>query len=109
MEIAKKRLSRWGMILCSAFVCYAAYNVFLVFTGAWQAAIVVAIVTFPFSVAVNILCDWLQDIFQMSNQARSSLELLLFCLSGIVEFYLIGAVIEKLLMRKKIDTVDEEP
>lgn len=93
--------SKFGLLLALVFSAYAAYNSYLASTGAWQAPILNAIVTFPFSVAANAFCDWLQPVANLSHERRNSIEAILIFAIGVCEFYSIGWMVERLLARAR--------
>lgn len=90
----KHNISKSGLLLVGIFLVFSGYYLFLAFSGAWQATIFISLATLPFSIGVNVFCDWLQDAMHLSNQAASTLEIAITCLVGIVEFYAIGCAID---------------
>src|SRR6478735_1841247 len=98
--MVKRIFSKTGLVFSAIFFSYAAYNLYLASTGAWQAPILNAIITFPFSIAANDFCDWLQVHAQLSHESRSRVESALVMMTGVIEFYLLGFFCEKLLASK---------
>ncbi|HPO25692.1 MAG TPA: hypothetical protein PK135_13635 [Arenimonas sp.] len=93
------RVSRLGLFLASAFSIYAGRNLYMSAQGEWQAPILNAILTLPFSVLANFFCDWLQQVGSLTHQTRNAVESCLIFSMGILEFYLIGWILENLLTR----------
>jgi hypothetical protein len=96
-----KKLSMGGAFLAGVFFCFAAFYLILFYYGHWQAPIFIYIATIPFSLLVNGMFDWLQSYFQMTHQLRSWLEAISSSGVGVVEFYLIGYLLERMVAKIK--------
>lgn len=91
-----KFFSKCGVALSTLFVAYACYNFYLAASGAWQAPILTAIVSLPFSMLVNVFCDWLQQAMVLDHGTRSTVESIVVAVIGAIEFYLVGWLIERI-------------
>ena len=95
------RVSPWGVLGASAFLCFAANNLHLAQLGAWQAPLFTAMATLPFSLAANAACDALQASLGWTHEWRNAVEALLIAAVGLVEYYVIGALLERVVRRAR--------
>jgi len=90
-----RKLPRLGLTLAGSFLVYSSYFILLAYQGAWQGPFFILFATFPFSVFINQFMNWLQELLRLSNQIRSLVEISINCVSGTIEFYVIGYLIER--------------
>lgn len=99
-------ISRLGVFLAAAFFAYSVYFLIPIVGGSPPAPIFISLVTLPFSIGINVICDRLQDAMHLSNQQAYVFEIVTTCLFGIVEFYAIGCVIDYFRRYKHESQVD---
>lgn len=99
--VVKLSVAKMGLLLAVTFLIYASYFLFLAYRGEGQATIFISLATLPFSIGVNIFCDWLQDAMHLTNRLAYVLEITITCLVGMAEFYAIGVIIEHIFRRRR--------
>ena len=95
----KFRVSRSGVVLAAAFLCYSIYFLWLFVQGAGQAPIFIYLATLPVSICVNVLVDALQNSLQWADPLRVNVELGLTVLLGVLLYYAVGHLLSTIVKK----------
>lgn len=93
-------ISKVGAALAVVFGLCAGYLIYLAdFEGQGEAPIFIFLLIWPFSIISNELARFVQHSFGVSDIIRNNIELVSACALGVMEFYAIGLLAEKLVAR----------
>jgi hypothetical protein len=90
-----------GVVFALVFLSYALLNIYYHFNGEWSAPMLTAMVTFPFSVGVDYAIDATSSFGLGDHEALKSAEMWIIAVVGVLEFYLIGYIIGRIVMARR--------